>query len=78
MLWEKCSYTMFKAVRNYKHFYSMVMLALVDTDYRFHWVDVGRNGSFSDTQVFNNCYMKENIVDGTIRFPNIDQLPGDD
>ena len=37
---------------NYKAFYSLVLLALVDTDCRFLWVDVGSIGSSSDAQIF--------------------------
>ena len=31
---------------NYKGFHSLVMLALVDADYKFLFVDVGANGSY--------------------------------
>ena len=37
----------------YKAFFSMLLLALVDADYRFLSVDVGSSGSSSDTQSFN-------------------------
>ena len=33
---------------NYKGFFSIVMLALVDGQYKFRWVDVGTAGSCSD------------------------------
>ena len=33
---------------NYKGFFSIVMLALVDGQYKFRWVDVGTTGSCSD------------------------------
>ncbi len=35
---------------NYKGFYSIILLALVDGDYTFLRVDVGQNGSSSDIQ----------------------------
>ena len=56
----------------------MVLLALVDAYYRFLWPDVGSNGCCSDAQIFNECQLKQNIIDGTIGFPNVDLLPGDD
>ena len=49
---------------NYKGFFSIVMLGLVDADYKFLWVDVGANGSASDAQLFNSCELKEAIDSG--------------
>ena len=46
---------------NYKGFYSIVLMALVDADYKFLWVEVGSNGSASDAQVFNAGQLKEFI-----------------
>nr|XP_054761139.1 uncharacterized protein LOC129267454 [Lytechinus pictus] len=37
---------------NYKGFYSVVLMALVDADYRFIWVDIGGMGSASDAQIY--------------------------
>ena len=37
---------------NCKGFHSIVLLALVDADYKFLWVDVGAAGSTSDAQIF--------------------------
>ena len=39
-------------ILNYKGFYSVVLLVLVDTDYRFVGADVGTNGCCSDAQIF--------------------------
>ncbi len=39
---------------NYKKFHSIVLMALVDTDYKFIWIDVGANGSASDAQIFQS------------------------
>ena len=38
---------------NYKDYFFLVLLALVDADYRFLWVNVGASDSSSDTQIFN-------------------------
>ena len=46
------------------------MLALVDGQYKFRWVDVGTGGSCSDAQIFNTCHMKRKIDDGSIDFPD--------
>ena len=48
----------------------------MDADYKFLWADVASNGSCSD--VLNECQLKNNIIDGTIHFPNAYELPGDD
>nr|CAH7733263.1 unnamed protein product [Callosobruchus chinensis] len=42
------------AFYNYKKFYSVVLLAVVDSEYRFIAVDVGAYGRDSDSNIFNN------------------------
>ena len=48
---------------NYKGFCSVVMLALTT--------------GFC-AQIFNECQLRLNVMDGTIGFPDADPLPGDD
>ena len=55
---------------NYKGFFSIVMLALVDGQYKFRWVDAGTAGSCSDAQIFNASQLKRKIEDGRIGFPD--------
>ena len=55
---------------NYKEFFSIVMLALVDGQYKFRWVDAGTAGSCSDAQIFNASQLKRRIEDGRIGFPD--------
>ena len=55
---------------NYKGFFSIVMLALVDGQYKFRWVDAGTAGSCSDAQVFNASELKRRIEDDRIGFPD--------
>ena len=62
----------------YKGFYSIIMLALVDADYKFIWIDIGANGSTSDCSVFNASQLKEACESGAIGFPDADHLPSDD
>ena len=33
---------------NYKRFHSIILFAIVDSNYKFLWMDVGANGSSSD------------------------------
>ena len=37
---------------NYKHVFSIVLLALMNADYKFLWVDVGSSGSCSDGLIY--------------------------
>ncbi len=37
---------------NYRGFHSIVLLGLVDSDYKFIWADVRSNGAESDAQIF--------------------------
>lgn len=63
---------------NYKGYHSIILMALVDADYKFTWVDVGRDGSSGDAQVFNSSEIKSCIEDGSIGFPPPAALPDDD
>ena len=50
-------------------FFFLVLLALVDIEYRFLWVDVGSSRYSSDTQLFNCCKLKKKIENGTFGLP---------
>ncbi len=63
---------------NYKNFHSIVLMAIVDGDYKFTWVEVGANCTSSDAQLFEDCSLKEAIEQRVIRFPPPDHLPDDD
>ena len=54
---------------NYNGLFSPVLPTLVDTEYRFLWVDVGSSGTSSDAQIFNCSKLKEEIKDGTFQLP---------
>lgn len=62
---------------NYKGFYSVVLLALVDADYKFLWADLGGCGSASDAQIYNDSELKQYAEDGRIGFPDPEPLPHD-
>ncbi len=63
---------------NYKNFHSIILMALVDGDYKFTWVEVCANGTSSDAQIFEDCSLKAVIDQRVIRFPPPDCLPDDD
>ncbi|XP_041366142.1 uncharacterized protein LOC121381094 [Gigantopelta aegis] len=60
-----------------KGYHSIVLLGLIDADYKFMWVKVGASGSCSDAQIWNQCDLREHIRDETIHIPPADPLPGD-
>jgi hypothetical protein len=63
---------------NYKGYHSIVLLALVDANYKFLWVQVGAPGSASDAQLWNDSSLREAIIENTIVLPDPEPLPADD
>jgi hypothetical protein len=63
---------------NYKGFFSLVLMALVDADYKFLWIDIGGYGSQCDAQIYNASELKDCLEDGSIGFPDPDPMPNDD
>ena len=63
---------------NYKGYHSLILMALVDADYKFLWAEVGSNGSAGDAQVFNNSELKEAIEKKVLGLPEAEPLPNDD
>ena len=59
---------------NCKGFHSIVLLALVDGDSKFLWVDMGAAGSTSDEQIFKHKNLRHKIEDGCIGFPDSESL----
>ena len=60
--------------RNYKGLQSIVLLALVDGDYKFLWVEMGAARSTSDAQIFKHTNLRHKIEDGSIGFPDSESL----
>lgn len=61
---------------NYKHFFSIVLFALVDADYNFLFVDIGCQGRISDGGVFKNSTLHKKIESGNMNLPSPKPLPG--
>ena len=53
---------------NYKGFFSIVLLAVVDYDYRFLYVDAGCQGRISDGGVYRNSSFYGALQDGSLLF----------
>lgn len=63
---------------NYKRFHSIVLLALVNANYEFIFVDVGVNGRISDGGVLNHSKLGQDLAKGKLNLPNPKNLPGSD
>lgn len=60
---------------NYKNSFSVVLLAIVDAQLRFMYVDVGTNGRISDTGIWNNCSLKTHLEHNNLNIPKPISLP---
>ena len=61
---------------NYKNTFSIVLMALVDANYKFLYVDIGTNGITSDGGVFRECSLNSALESGTLCLPQNTPLPG--
>jgi hypothetical protein len=63
---------------NYKGFFSIILFAMVTSDYKFLWVDVSGNGSSSDAHIYNNSELREGLEQNNIMgWPQPEPLPHD-
>lgn len=63
---------------NYKGGYSVVLLAAVDANYRFIYIDVGANGRMNDASIFNNSSFNEAIRTNQLNLPENAVFVADD
>ena len=61
---------------NYKHSFSIVLLAVVDANYKFLYVDIGCNGRVSDGGVFKNSALFTALENNTLNIPSSKPIPG--
>lgn len=54
---------------NYKHYFSIVLMAICDANYCFTFVDVGAQGKFCDSSVFKNSNFYQKLENGTLKIP---------
>ena len=60
---------------NYKGTFSLVLMALVDADYRFVFVDIGDYGSNADGAVFKNSIFGQAFINGQLNVQPPRHLP---
>ncbi|KAH9629648.1 hypothetical protein HF086_001119 [Spodoptera exigua] len=61
---------------NYKGYNSIVLLAIVDSQYRFMYVDIGAYGKESDSTIFHNTKLYDLLMRGDLPTPTSRPLPG--
>ena len=61
---------------NYKHDFSVVLMALVNAEYRFLFVEVGCNGRISDGGVFTASALYRALESNLLQIPDTNTLPG--
>ncbi len=61
---------------NYKSFFSIVLMALVDANYNFIFVDIGAQGGISDGGIFKNCKLYKDLSANKLNLPMPRSLPG--
>ena len=60
---------------NYKGFHSIVLLGLVDSEYKFIFTDIGCQGRISDGGVFRNTELYNRLVSNELNLPDPMELP---
>lgn len=65
---------------DYKGHFSIILLAVVDADYKFIFVDIAGPGRASDGGVWDMCSMKKALEseDNVLNIPSTDRLPFSD
>lgn len=60
---------------NYKHTFSVVLMATVDADYKFITIDVGAMGRFSDGNVFGSSGLYKKMMNNSLQLPTPKEIP---
>ena len=65
-----------KQYHNFKNFYSIILLALVDPKYRFIWASVGAPGNTHDSTLFQSNSVWEKMRAGSILPQSVLEIEG--
>ena len=60
---------------NYKGTFSIVLMALIDADYKFTFIDRGDYGSNADGSIFRNSASGQAFINGQLNMPGSAALP---
>ena len=61
---------------NYKYTFSIVLIAIVEENYKFWYVNVGAQWRMIDEGIFNNCSLSKAFEMDKLNFPNSAATPG--
>lgn len=61
---------------NYKKYFSLVLMAICDSNYKFVAVDIGAYGRTADSRVFTASAMGRRLLEGHFHLPSDKPLPG--
>ncbi|KAM5138088.1 uncharacterized protein ACMZJ9_016663 isoform 2-T2 [Mantella aurantiaca] len=61
---------------DYKKYFSLVLLAVVDANYRFTYIDVGSYGNASDSAIFNQFKLGQLLHNNQLKLPADRPWPG--
>lgn len=64
------------ALSIFQKFYSIILLAIADANYKFIYVNVGAYGSEGDSGVFSNDTLGRTILNNTIPLPSATTING--
>lgn len=59
---------------NYKKYFSMNLLAVCDSNYKFIFVDVGSYGKSSDSTIFDRSQLRSDIEGNSLNIPQPKQI----
>ena len=60
---------------DYKGNFSIILMALVDSDYKFLYIDVGTNGRGSDAGIWSRCSLSAALESNAINLPLSELIP---
>lgn len=60
---------------NYKNYFSVVLLAIVDANYKFIYIDVGAFGKDSDSTIFQKSDFYRKLENNSLNIPKAQPLP---
>ena len=61
---------------NYKHFFSVILFAMVDANYKFIYIDVGAAGRAGDAGVFADSALNKALRTNSVDLPDAVALQG--